>query len=124
MIVLTKGQIQNVYFTLTEKQTISSPNYLFVFEQRSTNTEVKFVLTNAKDLSSHKDRYNKFLLNVNQYFLSKLNGQYTYFVYQQTSATNTTTTGLTLLESGIMMLKESEDVYTEYSTTDTYKIRQ
>lgn len=124
MIVLTKGQIQNVYFTLTEKQTISSPNYLFVFEQRSTNTEVKFVLTNAKDLSSHKDRYNKFLLNVNQYFLSKLNGQYTYSVYQQTSATNTTTTGLTLLESGIMMLKESEDVYTEYSTTDTYKIRQ
>ena len=124
MIVLTKGQIQNVYFTLTEKQTISSPNYLFVFEQRSTNTEVKFVLTNAKDLSSHKDRYNKFLLNVNQYFLSKLNGQYTYSVYQQTSATNTTTTGLTLLESGIMMLKETEEVYTEYTTTDTYKIRQ
>jgi hypothetical protein len=124
VIVLTKGQIQNVYFTLTEKQTISSPNYLFVFEQRSTNTEVKFVLTNAKDLSSYKDRYNKFLLNVNQYFLSKLNGQYTYSVYQQTSATNTTTTGLTLLESGIMMLKETEEVYTEYTTTDTYKIRQ
>lgn len=124
MIVLTKGQIQNVYFTLTEKQTISAPNYLFVFEQRSTNTEVKFVLTNAKDLSSYKDRYNKFLLNVNQYFLSKLNGQYTYSVYQQTSATNTTTTGLTLLESGIMMLKETEEVYTEYTTTDTYKIRQ
>lgn len=124
MIVLTKGQIQNVYFTLTEKQTISSPNYLFVFEQRSTNTEVKFVLTNAKDLSLYKERYNKFLLNVNQYFLSKLNGQYTYSVYQQTSATNTTTTGLTLLESGIMMLKESEEIYTEYTTTDTYKIRQ
>lgn len=124
MIVLTKGQIQNIYFTLTEKQTISAPNYLFVFEQRSTNTEVKFVLTNAKDLSSYKDRYNKFLLNVNQYFLSKLNGQYTYSVYQQTSATNTTTTGLTLLESGIMMLKETEEVYTEYTTTDTYKIRQ
>lgn len=82
------------------------------------------MLTNAKDLSLYKDRYNKFLLNVNQYFLSKLNGQYTYSVYQQTSATNTTTTGLTLLESGIMMLKDSEEVYTEYSTTDTYKIRQ
>lgn len=95
-----------------------------MFEQRSTNTEVKFVLTNAKDLSLYKDRYNKFLLNVNQYFLSKLNGQYTYSVYQQTSATNTTTTGLTLLESGIMMLKDSEELYTEYNTTDTYKIRQ
>lgn len=82
------------------------------------------MLTNAKDLSLYKDRYNKFLLNVNQYFLSKLNGQYTYSVYQQTSATNTTTTGLTLLESGVMMLKDSEELYTEYSTTDTYKIRQ
>lgn len=82
------------------------------------------MLTNTKDLSLYKDRYNKFLLNVNQYFLSKLNGQYTYSVYQQTSATNTTTTGLTLLESGVMMLKDSEELYTEYSTTDTYKIRQ
>lgn len=124
MITLTKGQIQNIYLTLTEKETISSPNYLFVFEQRSTNTEVKFVLTNAKDLSLYKDRYNKFLLNVNQYFLSKLNGQYTYSVYQQTSATNTSTTGLVLLESGIMMLQDDENVYTEYTTKDTYKIRQ
>jgi hypothetical protein len=124
VITLTKGQIQNIYLTLTEKETISSPNYLFVFEQRSTNTEVKFVLTNAKDLSLYKDRYNKFLLNVNQYFLSKLNGQYTYSVYQQTSATNTSTTGLVLLESGIMMLQDDENVYTEYTTKDTYKIRQ
>lgn len=124
MITLTKGQIQNIYLTLTEKETISSPNYLFVFEQRSTNTEVKFVLTNAKDLSLYKDRYNKFLLNVNQYFLSKLNGQYTYSVYQQTSATNTSTTGLVLLESGIMMLQDDENVYTEYTTKDIYKIRQ
>jgi hypothetical protein len=124
VITLTKGQIQNIYLTLTEKQTISAPNYLFVFEQRSTNTEVKFVLTNAKDLSLYKDRYNKFLLNVNQYFLSKLNGQYTYSVYQQTSATNTSTTGLVLLESGIMMLEGDEQVYTEYTTKDTYKIRQ
>ena len=124
MITLNKGQIQNIYLTLTEKETISSPNYLFVFEQRSTNTEVKFVLTNAKDLSLYKDRYNKFLLNVNQYFLSKLNGQYTYSVYQQTSATNTSTTGLVLLESGIMMLQDDENVYTEYTTKDTYKIRQ
>jgi hypothetical protein len=124
VITLTKGQIQNIYLTLTEKETISAPNYLFVFEQRSTNTEVKFVLTNAKDLSLYKDRYNKFLLNVNQYFLSKLNGQYTYSVYQQTSATNTSTTGLVLLESGIMMLQDDENVYTEYTTKDTYKIRQ
>lgn len=124
MITLQKGQIQYIYLTLTEKQTISAPNYLFVFEQRSTNTEVKFVLNNAKDLSLFRDRYNKFLINVNQYFLNKLNGQYTYTVYQQTSATNTSTSGLTLLETGVMMLQEEENVYTEYTTKDTYKIRQ
>jgi hypothetical protein len=124
VITLTKGQIQYIYLTLTEKQTISAPNYLFVFEQRSTNTEVKFVLTNVKDLSLYKDRYNKFQINVNQYFLSKLNGQYTYSVYQQTSSTNTSTNGLTLLESGIMMLDGEGVEYTEYATKDTYKIRQ
>ena len=124
VITLTKGQIQYIYLTLTEKQTISAPNYLFVFEQRSTNTEVKSVLTNEKDLSLYKDRYNKFQINVNQYFLSKLNGQYTYSVYQQTSSTNTSTNGLTLLESGIMMLDGDGFEYTEYATKDTYKIRQ
>jgi hypothetical protein len=124
VITLTKGQIQYIYLTLTEKQTISAPNYLFVFEQRSTNTEVKFVLTNVKDLSLYKDRYNKFQINVNQYFLSKLNGQYTYSVYQQTSSTNTSINGLTLLESGIMMLDGEGVEYTEYATKDTYKIRQ
>jgi len=124
VITLTKGQIQYIYLTLTEKQTISAPNYLFVFEQRSTNTEVKFVLTNAKDLSLYKDRYNKFQINVNQYFLSKLNGQYTYSVYQQTSSTNTSTNGLTLLESGIMMLDGDGFKYTEYATKDKNKIKK
>ena len=83
-----------------------------------------FRSNNAKDLSLFRDRYNKFLINVNQYFLNKLNGQYTYTVYQQTSATNTSTSGLTLLETGVMMLQEEENVYTEYTTKDTYKIRQ
>lgn len=124
MIQLQKGQTQYIYLTLTEKQTISSPNYLFVFEQRSSNNVVKFVLANNKDLSQYKERYNKFEIEVNRYFLSKLSGQYIYSVYQQTSLTNTNPNGLILLESGIMMLSEQETIYTEYRTTDTYKIRE
>jgi hypothetical protein len=124
MIQLTKGQTQFVYLTLTEKQTISIPNYLFTFKNRSTNTEVKFVLLYAADVSLFKERYNKFSLKVDKYFSSKPRGQWTYSVYQQTSTSNTDVTGLTLLESGIMWLNDAEEIFTEYQTKDTYKIRQ
>ena len=124
MIQLTKGQTEYVYLTLTEKQTIASPNYLFTFKNRSTNTEVKFVLLFAADVSLFKERYNKFSIKVDKYFSSKPRGQWTYEIYQQTSTSNTDVTGLTLLESGIMWLNDAEEIFTEYQTKDTYKIRQ
>jgi hypothetical protein len=124
MIQLTKGQTQYIYLTLTEKQLLSNPNYLFIFTNRSSNIEVKFVLLNAADVSQYKDRYNKFSIVTNTYFGSSLNGQWTYNVYEQVSSSNTNPAGLNLLESGIMMLNQSATVYTEYATTDTYKIRE
>ena len=124
MIQLTKGQTQFVYLTLTEKQTIASPNYLFTFKNRSTNQEVKFVLLYAADVSLYKERYNKFSVKVDKYFSSKPRGQWTYSIYEQTSTSNTDETGLTLLESGIMWLNDAEEIYTEYQNKDTYKIRQ
>jgi len=124
MIQLTKGQTQYIYLTLTEKQLLSAPNYLFIFTNRSSNLEVKFVLLNAADVSQYKDRYNKFSIVTNTYFGSSLNGQWTYDVYEQTSTSNTNPAGLNKLESGIMMLNQASTVYTEYATTDTYKIRE
>jgi hypothetical protein len=124
MIQLTKGATEFIYLTLTEKETIPTPNYLFVFKNRSTNNEVKFVLLYAADVSLYKERYNKFSIKVDKYFSSKPRGQYSYSVYQQTSTSNTDITGLTLLESGVMWLNETENVYTEYQTNDTFKVRQ
>lgn len=124
MIRLTKGQTQNIILTLTEKQLLTNPNYLFIFTNRSANTEVKFVKLNATDVSLFKDRYNKFSIVTDTYFGSQLNGQYDYEVYEQSSPTNTNPTGLNLLESGIMELVGSAFSYTQYSTTDTYTIRQ
>jgi hypothetical protein len=124
MIQLTKGATQFMYLTLTEKELLSNPNYLFIFTNRSSNVEVKFVLLNASDVSLFKDRYNKFSLVTNTYFGSSLIGQYDYQVYEQVSTTNTNPSGLNMLESGIMMLNEADNVYTSYQTTDTYKIRQ
>jgi len=124
MIRLTKGQTQNIILTLTEKQLLINPNYLFVFTNRSANTEVKFVKLNATDVSIFKDRYNEFSIVTNTNFGSSLNGQYVYEVYEQASTTNTNPTGLNLLETGIMELVGQAFSYTQYSTDDTYKIRQ
>lgn len=123
MINLTKGLTQNIYLTLTEKQLLTDPNYLFRFINRSSNEEVKFVLLNATDTSLFKDRYNKFSIVTDTYFSSSVNGMYVYEVYEE-AGTGTSITGLNMLESGIMMLNSTSTIFTNYTTTDTYKIRQ
>ena len=124
MIRLTKGQTQNIILTLTEKELLTNPNYLFVFTNRSANTEVKFVRLNNTDISQYKDRYNEFSIVTNTNFANALNGQYDYDIYEQTSTSNLNPAGLNLLESGIMELVGTPFNFTEYTTTDTYKIRQ
>lgn len=109
---------------MTEKQLLTSPNYLFIFENRSTNTEIKFVRLNNTDISAYKERYNEFTIVVNSFFNTALNGQYTYTIYEQTSTTNTNPTDLNLLESGIMELEGTTISFTEYETTSTFTIRQ
>ena len=123
MINLTKTATQNIYLTLTEKQLLTAPNYLFRFINRSSNLEVKFVLLNATDTSLFKDRYNKFSIVTDTYFSTSVNGMYVYEVYEQ-AGTGTNITGLNMVESGIMMLDSTSNVFTNYTTTDTYKIRQ
>jgi hypothetical protein len=124
MIHLTKGQTDSIILTLTEKQLLTNPNYLFVFTNRSSNLQVKFIQLNAADVSLYKDRYNKFSIVTNTYFGSSLNGQYVYNIYEQVSTSNTDPTGLNLLETGILELNGTSISYAQYSTTNTYKIRQ
>ncbi|CAB4121766.1 hypothetical protein UFOVP19_2 [uncultured Caudovirales phage] len=124
MIHLTKGETNTLILTLTEKQTLTSPNYLFVFTNRSSNNEIKFVVLSTSDTSLYKNRYNKFSIITDTYFKKQLEGQYTYQVYEQASTTNTIVTGLNKLESGIMWLSGSTLTYNQYTTTDTYTIRQ
>ena len=124
MIHLTKGETNTIVMTLTEKQLLSNPNYLFVFTNRSSNCEVKFIKLNATDTSLYKNRYNVFSITTNTYFKNELEGQYTYEVYEQASTTNLDITGLNKLETGIMWLLGTTMTYNQYTTTDTYTIRQ
>jgi hypothetical protein len=78
MILLTKGETQEIVLSLNEKVGIANPIFYFVFENDMTNESIAMVLT---DTSSYKARYNSFTLNTNTYFLNAKNGYWTYKVY-------------------------------------------
>jgi hypothetical protein len=78
MILLTKGETQEIVLSLNEKVGIANPTFYFVFENDMTNESISMVLT---DTSSYKARYNSFTLNTNTYFLNAKNGYWTYKVY-------------------------------------------
>lgn len=125
MIYLTKGATSEIILTLKEKQTLTSPNYLFVFTHRGSNVEVKFVLLNATDTSTHKDRFNQFSLITNTYFENYDSGEWEYEIYEQTSNSNTNPSLATgLLETGIMRLNEATSFsFTKYQTSNTFIVR-
>lgn len=83
MLLITKGETKFWYLTLTEKVTISNPYFLFYVTHRQTNKTYAFILT---DVSTFKERYNKFSINENTY--NFFEGEYMYEVYAQTSSTN------------------------------------
>lgn len=125
MIYLTKGATSQIILTLKEKQTLSAPNYLFVFTHRGSNIEVKFVLLNNADTSAFKDRFNQFSIVTNTYFNNQDSGEWEYEIYEQTSPTNTNPTNATgLLETGIMRLSESTSfTYTKHQPNNTFIVR-
>lgn len=125
MIYLTKGATSEIILTLKEKQTLSVPNYLFIFTHRGSNIEVKFVLLNNADTSAHKDRFNSFSIVTNIYFQTQDSGEWEYEIYEQTSPTNTNPSLATgLLETGIMRLYEATGFsFTKYQPSNTFIVR-
>jgi hypothetical protein len=109
MLLITKGETKFWYLTLTEKVTISNPKFLFYVTHRQTNKTYAFILT---DVSTFKDRYNKFSINENTY--NFFEGEYMYNVYAQTSSVNIIPSlANELVEEGILkvQLVESPEVF-------------
>jgi len=126
MIHLIKGQVNKIILTLSEKATLTSPNYLFYFKSRNTNETVAFVILNNSDLSAYKERFNAFNITVSSYFATKLPGEWSYQIYEQTSTSNLIPSQATsMLESGQASLNDtSQFSFTTYSNqTNTYKVR-
>lgn len=127
MIYLTKQQrSEQIIVTLTEKQTLAAPNYLFIFINRTDNTEVKFIKLFNQDTSAHKSRYNKFVIDTKHEFDDKLAGEWEYYIYETTHTNNLNPAQATsLLETGILRLNDNDTfAFTEYETTNTFKVRE
>jgi hypothetical protein len=124
MLKLVKGTTATIYVTLKEKQTILDANFLFVFQSRTTNEKVKFVLVNSADQSLYQDRYNEFDIVVNTYFSSKEEGWYTYKVYEQASSSNVDESlAGSVVETGLMFLADTDSVNTTtYNNNTTFKV--
>jgi len=117
LINIERNSANDVALTLTEKGTAAY--YLFKFQ--SDNTEaVKYCI--ATDSSLYPDRFNKFTIteqtspnNLNAEVELPTEGQWRYFVYANSSATNLDPTGLTELESGIVKVTGTTTPVTTYS---------
>ena len=117
MINIERNSANEIALTLTEKGTAAY--YLFKFQ--SDNTEaVEYCV--ATDSSSYPDRFNKFTItetstpdNLNAEVELPTEGQWRYFVYANSSATNLDPTGLTELESGIVKVTGTTTPVTTYS---------
>lgn len=125
MLVLTKGNTaEELIVTLNEKRTLSSGYYLFVFTHFTTKEVVNKIYNFAEDDSTYPTRYNNFPLNTQSVFGSATEGQWTYDVYEQASSGNTNTTGLTKVETGVMVLKPATafafETYEQPTTYETY----
>ncbi|CAB4148435.1 hypothetical protein UFOVP528_2 [uncultured Caudovirales phage] len=119
MLLITKGETKNWYLTLTEKVTIANPKFLFSFKNRVTEFETNVLLT---DISAYIDRYNKFAVTEGTTFDLDC-GEYNYFVYAQTSTTNTNPLlADELVEEGLFKLLLGTITTTEYEVDLTEKI--
>jgi len=115
-----------VVLTLSEKITISSPNFLFEFI--NNQTQIKYYCISA-DLSLYPERYNKFNIIVKTTTPSPLVGEiqiplgdeYTYNVYEQVSSTNLVPTGLNVVENGLMTYDKIITSRVEQESTLTRK---
>lgn len=109
MLLITQGESKYWYLTLSEKTTIANPYYLFSLTHRQTNKVYNFILT---DISSFKERYNKFSIDETLYEFFE--GEYIYEIYAQTSSTNINPSlANQLVETGILkvQLEVVQEVY-------------
>ena len=114
MIYLDKGQINTFALTLTENSTLSTPTWLFVFENEFNKQSLPIYWVGV-ETSPYVNRYNLFTLEEGV-DLTLIIGQYTYSVYESPVPIivdeNTSAYGLNLVEEGRLVVNgTSNSIY-------------
>jgi len=123
MLVINKNSNNTLILTLTEKVTIASPTFLFKLTNDLTRESVLFLSAN---LSSYKDRYDKFLITETSGTINassgviNLNptGYWKYQIFEQASTSNLleSATG-SLVENGKIKVIGTDTTFTVYNPT-------
>ena len=86
MEIIRRSNNSTLVFTLKEKQTLTSPYWLWRFVSDTTNVEVTAVI--AEVSNNYKERSNLFDITEGV-TVTLIEGIYTYYVYEQASSNNT-----------------------------------
>ena len=100
--------------------------YLFQFICDQTNEAFTFI---AEDISAYTDRYNEFVIiektspdNLQGEVRLAIEGQYSYKVWEQVSATNLVAPNTTPLETGMVVVSGTPDTTNTYTFNPTHKV--
>lgn len=93
MLLINKGEVNNIFVTLSERTSITNPTYLFEFVNDITKHSTIFI---AQDISEYTYRYNQFVITETSgtnYLTSGIitlseSMFYTYRIFEQASTTN------------------------------------
>ena len=121
MLTIAKGASNTLYVTATEKVTISSPYFLFVFTHVASNEQKAFILSNT---STHTERYDEFTFTEGSSTAQTLqNGRHKYQIYAQSSAVNTDPDNANEeVESGVAEVTQSVDSPATNTISQTIKV--
>jgi hypothetical protein len=123
VIRFLKDNTNNVIVTVTENSTVTNPIYLFLFQNQTTFDKYYFIAT---DISTFKERYNKFIVTEknNPNTLSGevrlgFKGFYNYFIYQTNLAN---TSGLANAAAAVLNITKTVEVGTVQVVISDYEI--
>jgi hypothetical protein len=123
VISFLKDNTNNVIVTVTENSTVTNPIYLFLFQNQTTFDKYYFIAT---DISTFKERYNKFIVTEknNPNTLSGevrlgFKGFYNYFIYQTNLAN---TSGLANAAAAVLNITKTVEVGTVQVVISDYEI--
>jgi hypothetical protein len=122
MILLQKGQSNEIVVTLAEKGSLTTGWYRFLFANKMTQEEVEVTFSFSDDTSPYPEKYNCFQITTSAHFTDAAKpGMWSYRVWEQDD--DTTPVIQNLVETGIMrLLPAAEFEISQFQgETTTYK---